>query len=517
VDGQYKPNKWLVTITVMTAALMGALDMSIVNVALPHIRGSLGASVEEVAWVATGYMLSNVITMPVVALLSSRYGRKRFYIFSVALFTCTSMLCGIAWDLPSMVTFRILQGIGGGALLPLAQAILRETYPPKEQAMAMGIYGLGIILAPAFAPTLGGWLTDNYSWPWIFFINVPVGVLNILLLMRFIQDPPYLVREKGKIDFSGLFLMAVGLGALQIMLEKGNEKDWFASHFILYLAIIACFGLLFFVVRELTTDTPAVNLHILKDSNFGSATLLSGILGVGLFASLFILPLFLQQLLGYPAMDSGLAVMPRSVGMAAAMPLMGRIYNRTGPKLLIALGLFANAVSFFLFARLSLDTGYWNIFVPQFLQGVGSGSIFVALSTAVLSTIEKPLVTAASGLYNMVRQVFGTVGIALAATFLTRGETFYHAVLSEHVNAFGDVGPASVQQLSSFLSSQGLNASGTEMEVLKLLDGLVTRQASMLAYNHVYFLIALVYLVSIPLVVLIKDPRLSRGVEMIAE
>ncbi|MGA2106657.1 MAG: DHA2 family efflux MFS transporter permease subunit, partial [Syntrophorhabdales bacterium] len=316
MDGQYKPNKWLVTITVMTAALMGSLDMSIVNVALPHIRGSLGASVEEIAWVATGYMLSNVITMPVVAFLSSRYGRKRFYIFSVALFTCTSMLCGLAWDLPSMVAFRVLQGIGGGALLPLAQAILRETYPPKEQARAMGIYGLGIILAPAFAPTLGGWLTDNYSWPWIFFINVPVGVLNVLLIMRFIQDPPYLVREKGKIDLAGLSLMAVGLGALQIMLEKGDQKDWFASHFIMYLAVIACLGLLFFVVRELTADTPAVDLWILKDSNFSSGTLLSGILGVGLFSSLFILPLFLQQLLGYPALNSGIAVMPRSVGMA---------------------------------------------------------------------------------------------------------------------------------------------------------------------------------------------------------
>jgi DHA2 family multidrug resistance protein len=279
----------------------------------------------------------------------------------------------------------------------------------------------------------------------------------------------------------------------------------------MYLAVIAFLGLLFFVVRELTTETPAVNLHILKDSNFSSATLVSGILGVGLFSSLFILPLFLQQLLGYPALDSGLAVMPRSIGMAVTMPLMGRIYNRTGPKLLIALGLFINAVSFFLFARLSLDTGYWNIFVPQLLQGIGSGGIFVALSTAVLSTIERPLLTAASGLYNMIRQVFGTVGIALAATFLTQGETFYHAVLS------GDVGPASLEQLSSFLSSQGLNVSGTGMEALKLLDGLVTRQASMLAYNHVYFLIALVYLVSIPLVVLIKDPRLSRGVEMIAE
>jgi MFS transporter, DHA2 family, multidrug resistance protein len=517
VDEQYKPHKWLVTITVMTAALMGALDMSIVNVALPHIRGTLGASVEEIAWVATAYMLSNIITMPVVALFSSRFGRKRFYMFSVTLFTFSSMLCGLSWDLTSMVAFRILQGIGGGALIPLAQAILRETFPPKEQAKAMGFYGLGIILGPAFAPTLGGWLTDNYSWPWIFYINVPVGVMNVLLIMRFIVDPPYLVRGKGKIDFPGLFLMSIGLGALQIMLEKGNQKDWFASHFIIYLAVAACLGLLFFVIRELTTNTPAVDLRILKDRNFSSGTFLASILSAGLFSSLFILPLFLQQLLGYPAFDSGIAMMPRSVAMAVVMPAMGRLYNRAGPKLLIALGLFMNAVSFFQFSRLSLVAGYWDIFIPQVLQGVGSGFIFVSLSTAVLSTIEKPLITAASGLYNVIRHVFATVGIALAATLITRGETFYHALLTEHVTAFRDVASESLQQLSSFLSLQGANVGGTGMEVLKVLDGVVTRQASMLAYNYVHLLIGLVYLISIPLAVLIKDPHQGRNAKMIKD
>jgi DHA2 family multidrug resistance protein len=517
VDGQYKPHKWLIAITVMTGTIMASLDMSIVNVALPRMRGTFGASVEEITWVATGYMLSCIIIMPVIALLSSRFGRKRFYIFSVVLFTCFSMLCGLAWDLPSMVAFRILQGIGGGVLIPLAQAILRETFPLEEQAKAMSIYGLGIIVSPAFAPTLGGWLTDNYSWPWIFFINVPVGVANVLLVMRFIKDPPYLVREKRKIDFSGLFFMAVGLGALQIMLERGNEKDWFASHLIICLAVTACLGLFFFVIRELTADAPAVNLRILKNINFSSGTFLNDILGMGLFASLFTLPLFLQQLLGYPALDSGIAMIPRGVGMAVAMPVMGRLFNKTGPKLLIALGLLANAVSFYQFSRLSLDAGYWDILFPQVLQGVGSGFIFVPLSTTTLWTIEKPLMTAATGLYNMTRQVFGTVGIALAATFLTRGETVYHAMLTEHVTPFTDLVSESFQQLSSVLSSQGVNMSGTGMEALKLLDGVVTKQASMLAYNHVYFLIAMLFLFSMPLVLLIKDPHQARRAEMIGE
>jgi DHA2 family multidrug resistance protein len=490
---------------------MGALDMSITNVAMPHIRGTLSASVEEIAWVATGYILSSVIIMPMIALLSARLGRKKFYLYSVVLFTASSVLCGIAWNLNSMIAFRVIQGIGGGALLPLAQAILRETFPPKEQATAMGIYGLGIILGPAFAPTLGGWITDNYSWPWIFYINIPVGILDIFLIMRYIKDPPYLVREKGKVDVLGLSLMAIGLGALQIMLEKGDQKDWFSSPFIAYLAIAACLGILFFIIRELSTDAPAVDLRILKDINFSSGTFLSSMLSVGLFSSLFILPLFLQQLLGYPALDSGIAMIPRAIAMAVTMPLMGRLYNKVGPKLLIATGLFINGLSFYQLSRLSLVTGYWDIFMPQVLQGVGSGFIFVSLSTAVLSTISKPLMTAVAGLYNVIRQVFGSVGIALAATFLTRGENYFHAVLTEHVTAYSDVAAERLQQISSFLASQGIGTNGNDTEALRLLDGVITWQASMLAYNYVYFLIALVYLLSIPLVLLVKDVQQSKG------
>jgi DHA2 family multidrug resistance protein len=410
-----------------------------------------------------------------------------------------------------MIGFRVLQGVGGGALIPLAQAILRETFPPREQATAMGIYGMGMILGPAFAPTLGGWLTDNYSWPWIFYINVPVGILDILLILRFIEDPPYLIRQKGKIDVSGLLLMSVGLGALQIMLERGDRKDWFSSQLIVWLAVIACLGLLLFVIRELTTDDPAVDLRILKDLNFGSGTFLASVLSAGLFSSLFILPLFFQQLLGYPALNSGFAMMPRSLAMVFVMPTMGRIYNRVGPKLLIATGLFMNAVSFYQMSRLSLVVGVRDIFMPQVLQGVGAAFIFVSLSTAVLSTIEKPLLTAAAGLYNVARQVAASVGIALAATLLTRSETLYHAMLTEYVTEFSDIASDSLKQLISFLMSQGADVGGAGMQALKLLDGTITRQASMLAYNYVSLLICLLYLFSIPLVVLVKDAQHVRS------
>ncbi|HVZ76698.1 MAG TPA: DHA2 family efflux MFS transporter permease subunit, partial [Gemmatimonadaceae bacterium] len=302
------PHKWVIAGTVMTGTVMAVLDSSIVNVALPDMSGTLGATIEEITWVVTGYILSNVIIMPIIALLSSRYGRKNFYITSVLLFTLSSMACGAARSLPTIVFFRIIQGIGGGVLITVSQAILRETFPPEEQGVAMGIYGMGVVLAPAFGPTLGGWITDQYSWPWIFYINVPIGILNLLLVSRFIEDPPYLVRDKGRIDWLGLGLMTAGLGAIQLMLEKGEDENWFDSKFIIRLAIIGAVGMLLFVWRELKAKHPAVDLRILKNIPFASATALGGVLGLGLNGSLFLLPLFLQNLLGQTAMESGIVL-----------------------------------------------------------------------------------------------------------------------------------------------------------------------------------------------------------------
>ncbi|MGA2527394.1 MAG: DHA2 family efflux MFS transporter permease subunit [Smithellaceae bacterium] len=517
MDESHGPHKWLITLTVMTGSIMSSLDISIVNVALPHMRGTLGASVEEITWVSTGYILSNVIIMPIVAFLSSRFGRKNFYIFSVLLFTASSMLCGIAWDLTSMVVFRIMQGIGAGALIPVSQSVLRETFPPKEQAMAMGIFGVGVMLGPAIGPTLGGWLTDNYSWPWIFYINVPIGIINVLLIMKFIEDPYYLVRQTGKVDVLGLSLMMVGLGALQTMLEEGELNDWFSSNFIIYLSLVASFGLILFIWRELKVENPVVNLRILKDINFSSATFLSGILGLALMSSLFILPLFLQQLLGYPAFDSGLALIPRSVAMLMIMPLAGRIYNRVGPRLMIGIGLFLNAVSFYQLSILSLSIGIWDIFLPQFLQGVAFGLIFVSLSTAALSTIEKQMLTAAAGLYNVVRQVFSSVGIALATTILTHGEQANRALLMEHITAFGNTSAETLRSLSQYFSSQGMDIIDAQNKALKAIEGIVMRQASMISFNHVFFLIAVIFVISTPLIFLINDSRRELKTEIINE
>jgi DHA2 family multidrug resistance protein len=496
-------NKWIVALTVMTGTIMSALDTSIVNVAIPYMRGNLGASVEEITWVATGYLLSNVIVMPLVALLSSRFGRKKFYMFSVFLFTVASACCGMAWDLTSLTAFRIIQGLGGGGLIPVSQAILREKFPQEEQGMAMGIYGFGIVLGPAFGPTIGGWLTDHYSWPWIFYINIPVGIINLLMVARFIRDPHYLVREKGKIDLSGLVFMAIGLGALQIMLEKGEMKDWFQSQFIVRLFVISCIALLFFVVRELTADRPAVNLRILKDVNFTTGTLLGGLLSMGLYGSLFLLPLFLQQLLGYPAFDSGLTLIPRSIAMALIMPIAGGFYNRLGPRFLIAAGLAVCAYSFYQLSAMSLDVGYWDLFVPQFIQGLGFGMIFVSLSTVALSTIAKPKMTAATGLYNVFRLVFGSIGIAITATQLDRGVSRYRAILVENVTYFRDAAGYWYSALTQAVTSRGTDPMTAPLQAQRLIDGETMRQASMLAYNHVFFLIACLLTLSLPFVLLL--------------
>jgi MFS transporter, DHA2 family, multidrug resistance protein len=498
-------NKWIVAGTVLTGTIMAVLDSSIVNVALPEMQGTLGATVDQITWVVTGYILSNVIVMPIVGMLSSRLGRKNFFMGSVLLFTAASMACGLSRTLPEMVLFRILQGVGGGVVITVPQAILLETFPVQEQGVAMGMYGMGVVLAPAVGPLVGGWLTDHYSWPWIFFINVPIGVLNILLVTRFIEDPPYLVRQTGRIDWTGLALMTVGLGALQLMLEEGQRNNWFSSSYIVWLGAVAAVGLIFFIIQELRTHRPAVDLRILKNPAFTSATAIGAVLGAGLYGVLFLLPLFLQNLLGYPAFKSGLALMPRGLAMAVIMPIGGRFYNRLGPKLLVGLGLVVSAFSFWELSHLSLQIGFWDIFWPQVWQGVGFSLIFVALSTAALATVPKPEMTAASGLYNVVRRLFGSVGIAVAATQVTAGTVRYGQIIGTHVTAYNETTRLWLQHVLGGMVAAGSNRYSATMRALDLLHLDILRQAAVLAYNHVFALVMAVFVASVPLVFFLRS------------
>lgn len=507
--------KWVVAATVMIGNIMAVLDSSIVNVSLPDMAGNLGATIEEITWVVTGYILANVLMMPTVGMLSARYGRKRLYLVSIALFTVSSMLCGLATSLPVMVAFRVLQGLSGGVLVTVPQAILRESFPPEEQGIAMGVYGMGVVLAPAIGPTLGGWITDQYSWPWIFFINVPVGLINLVMVQRIIEDPPYLVRSKARIDALGLGLMIAGLGALQLLLEEGERNDWFQSSFITALGAIAAAGMVLFVWRELVARRPAVDLRILGNLRFTVATFLGGVMGAGLSGVLFILPLFLQNLLGFTAMQSGLTLMPRSLAMLVMMPISGRIYNRAGPRLLVGSGLLLIAFGFWQLSHLTIAVGYWDLVWPQVWQGIGFSFLFAALSTAALASIPKERMTAATGLYNVVRQVMGSVGIAVAATMLTHGEAQYHAVLAEDAS-----GAAARQWLAA--AAAGLQRLGADVDTarqraLALLDLRVTRQATVLAYNHIFVVVAAMFAIVLPLVLFLQRSGHAAEVELVVE
>jgi MFS transporter, DHA2 family, multidrug resistance protein len=507
-------DKWVIAGTVMIGTIMAVLDSSIVNVALPDMRGSLGATVDEITWVVTGYILSNVIIMPITGMLSSRFGRKNFFIASVVLFTLGSMACGLSRSLDAIIVWRLVQGIGGGVLITVSQAILRETFPVEQQGVAMGVYGMGIVLAPAFGPTLGGYITDHYSWPWIFFINVPIGIVNVLLILRFIEDPPYLVRTRGNIDWFGVGTMAIGLGALQLMLAEGQKDDWFSSRFIVTLAALSVVGIVAFIWREVVAKAPAVDLRLFRNVSFTSATTIGAILGLGLYAALFLLPLFLQNLLGYSAMESGLVLMPRGLAMAVLMPLAGRLYNRIGPKILVLAGLVVSAYSFWALSHLTTEVGFWDLFWPQMWQGVGFGLIFVALSTAALSAVERAQATAASGLYNVVRRLAGSVGVALSATALTSDTRRYRADLVRHLTPGDAVAEHWLQMVTGAMRAAGAGTVEATRRAFALLDATVERQASVLAYNHVFLLVTTLFVVSIPLVLLIRRRTATDEVEI---
>lgn len=510
-------HKWVVAGTVLTGTIIAVLDSSIVNVALPSMTGTFGATVEEITWVITGYILAQVILMPITGMLSQRFGRKNFFMFSVALFTITSMMCGFARTLPLMIFFRVLQGAGGGALITIPQAILRETFPKEEQGMAMGVYGMGVVLAPAFGPTLGGYLTDHYSWPWIFFINLPVGILCVLLVSKFIHDPPYLIREKGRIDWEGLVCLTVGLGSLQLMLEQGQRNDWFQSPHIVLMLVIAVIALALFVWRELVAKQPAVELHVLNNVSFTSATLLGGVLGMGLMGSIFLLPLFLQQLLGYNAMTSGIALMPRSLAMAVVMPIGGRFYNKFGPKVFVGAGLAISAASFWELSHLTTNIGFWDIFWPQMWQGVGFSLIFLALSTAALADIPRHMMTQASGLYNVVRQIFGSVGIAVAASVLTSGMLRYDSEIKQNISLYDPTAQSFLRNAMAGMLRSGVDQFTARMRALRMLDLTIFREAAVTAYNHVFALVSILFLIAIPFVFFLRGSKAEGDHELMVE
>ncbi len=508
-------NKWLVTVSVSFGTLMGAIDASIVNVALTHIRGSVGATLEEITWISTGFVVATVLVMPLTAFLGRLIGQKRLYMISLVVFLGGSALCGMAWSLWSLVFFRVIQGFGAGALQPTEQAILRQTFPPKEQGMAMALFAMAVMLGPAFGPTLGGLLVDNASWPWIFYINLPVGALGLFMVWRFVHEPEDIrkaniaaaVEQKKNIDWQGIALLSVGLSALQYFLEEGDHESWFDSRAITAAALIAAVALIAFVLRELSAKVPAVNLALFKDPVFASGTLIGAMMFAMLMANLFLLPVFMQEILGFDATQSGLSLMPRTLVMMAVVPLVGRLYNVISPRILVGVGVVAFSVGAFQMSHFTLETGTWQIVSSLVWQGVGFGLIFVPLTTVALSSIERSKLTDATGLNSLFRQVGGSIGLAIFATLLGRSATQARASIGAHLGMTNPLALQRLAQTEQGLISRGIDAATAHAAAPMALAGQVARQAMVLSFEKMFLLAGICFMAILPLLFFLKVDR----------
>jgi MFS transporter, DHA2 family, multidrug resistance protein len=507
-------NPWIIAITVTLATFMEVLDTSIANVALPHIAGSLSAGQDESTWVLTSYLVSNAIILPLSGWLSSIMGRKNFYMSCVALFTVSSFLCGLAPNLATLIVCRVLQGIGGGGLQPSEQAILADTFPPAKRGMAFAVYGIAVVTAPAIGPTLGGWITDNFTWRWIFFINIPVGILSLLLTSRLIQDPPFLKRRKlseTTIDYVGLGFVALGLGALQIVLDKGQRDDWFESHFIVTLSLIAAASLIFVVIWEWRHKDPIIDLHLFRDRTFGISNLLMFMLGFALLGSTLLLPQFSQTLLGYTAERAGLALMPGGFTIIILLPLVGFLLSRYSPRWLLFFGLVVLSGSLFHMTGFNLEMDFRSVANARIFQAAGMAFLFVPINTAAYAFLPRDKNNAASGLMNLGRNIGGSVGISLVTTMLDRRTQVHLNDLSRYLSASNPAFQSALQGATQAMRAHGANAAFATRQAYALIEGTAQRQATMLAYIDDFRLLGVAILLMVPLVFLMKKGRPGGG------
>jgi DHA2 family multidrug resistance protein len=511
-DLNWKPsfNPWLIAASVMLATFMEVLDTSVANVSLPHIAGNLSATTDESTWVLTSYLISNAVILPATNWLGHFFGRKRFLIVCIGIFTLSSALCGAATSLGMLLFARVLQGAGGGALQPIAQAVLLESFPTERRGSAMAVYGMGIVVAPIIGPTLGGWITDNYSWRWIFYINVPIGILAVLMANTFIEDPPYIRNQRpGRIDYIGFGLMALGLAALQIVLDKGQEDDWFSSGFITRTIIIAVVALVGFVIWELRAKEPIVNLRVLTNRNFAVGTALIAAMGVVLYGTIALLPLFLQTLLNYPALQSGLAVSPRGIGAVISMIVVGRLIGKVDGRYLIMFGFGVLGFSTYLLSNIDLQISMGSIVWPQIISGLAMGFVFVPLTVLATGTLRNDQIGNATGIFNLMRNVGGSFGIAAVTTMLARGAQIHQATMVSHLSPYD---PAFQQRLGELAA--GFAAGGDMIGASQLAHGLIyqmlVRQATLLAYIDNFRFLAFLCVVCMPAALLFRKVRATK-------
>jgi DHA2 family multidrug resistance protein len=508
-------NKWLVTVSITFGTLMGAIDASIVNVAVPHLTGSLGVTVEQITWVTTGFVIATVMVMPLTGFLARLFGQKRVYMTCLALFIIGSALCGMVRTLPLLVVFRIFQGLGAGALQPTEQAILRQTFPPKEQGMAMALFGMAVVLGPAFGPTLGGYIVDNYSWPWIFYINVPVGIISLIMVSRFVHEPDDVraamhtmaERQKKNMDWGGIALLFLGLGTMQYVLEEGGRNDWFQSGEIKIITLVAVVSLIALLIRELSARVPAVDFSLFKDVVFASGTMIGAVMFAMLMAITFLLPLFMQLLLGFTATQSGIALMPRSLCMLVVMPIVGRLYNKVSPRLVVGFGIVLFAYTAWLMGHYTLETSRNDIMQVLIIQGVAFSCLFIPLTTMALSTIPRHRLSDATGLNSLLRQTGGSMGLAVFATLLSRFATRARGDLLPHFSMSSPAMTARLGGIQRMLQSRGLDAMAARHTAAQMIDGQLRRQSMMISFEKLFYLSGILFLCVLPLVFFLKMPK----------
>ena len=500
-------NPWLITIAVMIGTFMEVLDTSVANVSLPHIAGNLAATNEEATWVLTSYLVSNAIILPATGWLGRYFGRKRFLMVCIGIFTLSSFLCGASFSLGMLVAARVLQGLGGGALQPVAQAILLESFPPAKRGAAMAAFAFGVVCAPIIGPTLGGWITDNYSWRWIFYINLPFGLLAIFMTQILVGDPPWIKQgTSGKIDAIGFGLMALGLATLQIVLDKGQQSDWFSASWVCWTTGLSVASLLIFIVWELRVADPVVNLRILANRNFAIGTFLITILGSVLYGTLVILPLFLQQLMGYPALNSGMAISPRGIGSILLLPLIGKLSGKVDNRYMLAAGFVLLAASTFMLGNINLEVGFWSFAFPNVIGGMALALLFVPLTTMTMGMLRNEQIGNASGIYNLMRNIGGSIGISAVATLVSR-----HAQVAQSM-LVGNLSPFDMEYRQQLASAQHYFTLrfgpylGQRMALGSFYNSLL-RQSSLVAFVDNLRLFALLCVCVLPLVFLFKRVR----------
>lgn len=504
---QPKASPWLIAASVMLPTFMEILDTTIAAVSLPHMAGSLAASAEESTWILTSYLISNAIVLPASGWLAVYFGRKRFLIVCLAIFTLSSFLCGAALNLGLIIVARVLQGAGGGALQPLSQAILLESFPPAKRGVAMATYGLGIIFAPIIGPTLGGWITDTYSWRWIFYMNLPVGALAVLMIQAFVEDPPWIRNARpSRIDAIGFGLMAIWLGTLQVILDKGQQEDWFEADWIRWMATISAVAMAAFVIQELRVREPIVNLRIFANRNFALGTALITIVGALIYSTVTLWPIFLQSLMGYTAMLSGMALSPRGIGALLFTPVIGRLTDRIDNRYLIAAGFGVFGLTTFMLSHINLEIAMRTIVWPNFLQGIGASLLFIPLTTLAMGTLRNEQIGNATGLFNLMRNLGGSIGISAVTTLLARDAQTHQALLVEHLTLYDPEFHEKLASLERALEPK-IGSFQAHQQALDTIYRMLLEQATLLAFVDNFRWLAAMCLLCIPVVLLFKKVK----------